>query len=88
MISKKHGNKRKLRLGNKKFRSVSKPLYGVHAKFNSKNGLKSTRYLLYKSKNKNNYPLRNTNTSIPIVGWKITIIVPDVPLVYHALSQE
>ena len=78
LISKKNGNKRKSRLGDKKFRSVSKLLYGVHANLNSKNGLKSTRPLLYKSKDKNDYPLRNTNTPIPIVGRKITIIVSDV----------
>ena len=57
---------------------MSKPLYGVHANPNSKNSLKSTRHLLYKSKDKNDYPLRNANTLIQIVGQKITIIVPDV----------
>ena len=46
---------------------MSKPLYGVHPNPNIKNGLKSTQHLLYKSKDKNDYPLRNTNTSIPIV---------------------
>ena len=33
---------------------------------------KSPRHLLYKSKIKNKYTLRNTSTSIPTVGWKIT----------------
>ena len=68
MISKKNGNKRKSRPGNKKFRSVSKPLYEVHANFNNKNGLKSLRHLSYKIKDKNKYPLRNTSTSLLIVG--------------------
>ena len=71
-ISKKNGNQRKSRLGNKKFRSVSKPLYGIYADPNSNNGLKSPQHLLYKSEDKNKYPLMNTSTSIPIVGWKIT----------------
>ena len=57
---------------NLKFRNVGKPLYGVFADPNSNNGLKSPRHLLYKSKDKNKYPLMNTSTSIPIVGWKIT----------------
>ena len=38
----KNGNKKKSRLGNKKFRSVSKPLYGINADHNSNNGLNST----------------------------------------------
>ena len=71
-ILKKNGNERKSRLGNKKYRSVSKPLYGIHANPNSINGLKSPRHLLYKSSNKNKYPLRNTSTLITIVGWKST----------------
>ena len=72
LISKKNGNKRKSRLGNKKFRSVSKPLYGIIADFNSNHGLKPLQHLLYKSDDKDKYPLRNTSTLIPIVGWKIT----------------
>ena len=40
-ISKKNGNKRKSRLGNKKFRSASKPLYGTYVDPNSNTSLKS-----------------------------------------------
>ena len=58
------------RLGNKKFRSASKPLYGISVDPNKNNGLKSTWRLLYKSQYKNKYPLMDTSTSIPIVGWK------------------
>ena len=72
LISKKNGNQRKSRLGNNKFKSVSKPLYGLTADPNSNNVLKSPRHLLYKSENTNKYQLMNTSTSIPIVGWKIT----------------
>ena len=70
--------RKKSGLGNKKFRSVSNPLYEVHANPNSKNGLKSPTHLLYKSEDKNSYSLRNTNTLISIVGLKITITTPDV----------
>ena len=77
-ILQKNSNKRKSRLGNMKFRSVSKLLYDVHVNPNSKNGSKSRRPLLYKSKDKNDYPLRTTNTFILIVDWKVTIIVADV----------
>ena len=49
LISKKNGNNRKSCLGNKKFRSVSKLLYGISVDPNSNNGLKSPRHLLYKS---------------------------------------
>ena len=69
LISKKNGNKRKSRLGNKKFRSVIKPLYLIHTDPNSNNGSKSPQHLLYKSKDKNKYSIMNTSTSIPIVGW-------------------
>ena len=71
-ILKKNCNKRKSRLGNKKFRSVGKPLYWIHANPNSNNGLKSPQHLLYKSKDKKKCPFRKTSTMIPIVGWKIT----------------
>ena len=70
-ILKKNGNKRKSRLGNKKFRSVCKPLYGITADPNINNGLKSPRHLLYKSKDRNKYSLRNTSTLFPI-SWKFT----------------
>ena len=39
-IPKKNRNKKKSRLENKKFRSVSKPLYGIPADPNSNDGLK------------------------------------------------
>ena len=88
LMSKKNGNKRKSRLGNKIFKSVSKPLYGVHANPNSKNGLNLPRHLLYKSKDKNDYPLRNMNTSIPIVGWNIKITVLDVhPCISYIITN-
>ena len=70
-ILKKNGNNRKARLGNKKFRIVSKPLYEITTNPNSNNGLKPTRHLFYKSKDKNKYSVINTSTSNPIVGWKI-----------------
>ena len=68
----KNGNKRKSCLGNNKFRSMSKPLYGISADHNNNNGLKPQRHLLYKSEDKNKYPLMDTSTSIPIVCWKTT----------------
>ena len=71
-ILKKNGNKRKSRLGNKKFRSVCKPLYGITADLNSNNGLKSPTHLLYKSEDRNKYTPRNTSTLLPIISWKIT----------------
>ena len=91
-ISKKNGNKRKLCLGNKKFRSVNKPLYGTPADSNSNNGLKSPRHLLYKSKYKNKYPLRTNSTSIPTVCWKITkkqssLMIYQSMVVYHIVDS-
>ena len=71
LIPKNNRNKRKSLLENKKFRSVSKPLYGVSADPNSNNGIKPPRHLLYKDEEKNNYPLMDTSTSIPKVSWKI-----------------
>ena len=68
-ILKKNGNKRKSRLGNKKFRSMYKLLYGITADPNSTNGLKSPRHLFYKGEDRNKYPLRNTSTLFPI-SWK------------------
>ena len=70
-ISKKNGNKRKSRLGNKIFRSVCKPLYGITVDPNINNGLKTPRHLLYKSKDRNKYPLRNTSTLF-LISWKFT----------------
>ena len=71
-ILKKNGNNRKSRVKNKKFRSVCKLLYGITADQNSNDSLKPPRHLLYKSKEKNKYPLMNTSTLIPIVSRKIT----------------
>ena len=71
-ILKENGNKRKSRLGNKKFRSVYKLLYGLTVDPNSNNSLKPPRHLLCKSKGKNKYTLRNTSTLFPIISWKIT----------------
>ena len=51
---------------------MSKPLYGISADPNRNNGLKPPQHLLYKSKGKNNYPLIDTSTSIPIVIWLLT----------------
>ena len=50
---------------------MSKPLCGVSVDLNSDNDIKPPQYLLYKDIEKNNYPLIDTNTSIPIVSWKI-----------------
>ena len=86
-ISKKNDNNKKLRLGNKKFRSVSKSPYGITADLNSNNGLKPSRHLLYKSEEKDKYPLMITSISIPIVGWKITKkqshIISDISILSH-----
>ena len=68
-ISKKNGSKMKSRLGNKTFRSVSKPIYGIPSDPNSNNGFKPPRHLFYKSKDKNKYPHWNTSISIPTVAW-------------------
>ena len=71
-IPKKNRNKRKSCLENKKLRSVSKPLYVVSVDPSSNNGIKPQRHLLYKNKDKNNYLLMDTSTSIPIFFWKST----------------
>ena len=71
LISKKNDNERKPYLGNKKFRSMCKPLYGITADPNINNGLKLPRHLLYKNKDRNKYLLRNTSTLFPI-NWKFT----------------
>ena len=60
-------NKMKSRLENKKIRSASKPLYGRFANEINDNGLKLQQHLLYKSEDKNNYPLMDTSTSISTV---------------------
>ena len=71
LIPKKIRNKRKSRLENKKFRSVSKPLHGISADHNNNNGLKPLHHRLYKSKDQNKYPLMDTSTSIPIVSGRL-----------------
>ena len=38
----------------------------------SNKGVIPQHHLLYKNEDKNNYPLMDTSTSIPIVSWKIT----------------
>ena len=50
---------------------MCKSLYGVSTDPNSNNGIKLPQHLLYKNVDKNNYPLMDTSTSIPIVSWKI-----------------
>ena len=87
MIPKKNRNKRKSHLENKKFRSVSKPLYGVLVDPNSNNDIKPPQHLLYKNEDKNNYPLMDTGASVPIVVWKLTKeqshIISDISLPGH-----
>ena len=88
-ILKKNGNKRKSDLENKKFRSVCKPTYGTTADCNVNNIVKSLRHLVYKSKDRNTYPHRNTSTLFPII-WKFTKnqlrIIPD-HLPHHELNH-
>ena len=72
LIPKKNRNKRKSRLENKKFGSVSKPLYRVSIDPNSNNDIIPQRHLLYKNEDKKNYSLMDNGTSIPIVSWMIT----------------
>ena len=95
LISKKNSNTRKSHLGNKKFRSVCKPLYGITADHYINNGLKSLRHLLYKSKDRNKYPLRN-NSILFTISWKFTknqphiirnISIPDC-LPHYGLSRR
>ena len=88
-ILKKNGNKRKSHQENKKFRSVCKPTYGTTADHNVNNIEKSLRHLVYKSKDRNIYPHRNTSTLFPII-WKFTKkrlrIIPDC-LPHHELNH-
>ena len=55
--------------GIKETNSHDNKIQVIHLKGN--HGLKSPRYLLYKSKNRNKHPLRNTSTLLPI-SWKFT----------------
>ena len=66
-ILKKNDNQRKSHQENKKFRSVCKATYGTIADRNVNNIVKSLRYLVYKSEDRNTYPHRNTSTSFPII---------------------
>ena len=95
LILKKNDKQWKSHQENKKFRSVCKPTYGTTADRNINNGLKSSRHLLYKSKDRNKYPYRNTSTLFPI-SWKFTkkrlciirdISIPDC-LPHHGLNHR
>ena len=66
LVSKKNGNKKKLCLEDKKFRSVNKSLYGIHVDFDSDDDYVPLQRLLYTNKNKRNHPLKDTGASIPI----------------------
>ena len=69
LILKKIGNKRKSHQENKKFKSIYKPTYGTNANHDVINSLKSSRHLLYESKDRNKYPHRSTCTLFPI-SWR------------------
>ena len=71
-ILKKNRNKKESRLENKKFRSVSKPLYEVSVDPSSDEDNVPQRRLLYTNEDKKNYPLMDNGVSIPIVAWKLT----------------
>ena len=72
LIPKKNRNKKKLRLDNKKFRSVSKPIYGVSVDPSSDKGNTPQQHLLYTNAEKKNYPVIDTGASVPIDSWKLT----------------
>ena len=72
LILKKIDNKKKTHLENKKFRSVNKSLYGIHVDPNNDNDNVPQQCLLFKSKDKTDYPFTNNDTYIPIVTWKLT----------------
>ena len=78
LIPMKNRNKEKSRLESKRFRSVSKPLYEVSVDSNSNKDIIPQQHLLYKNKDKKNYPLMDTSTSIPIVPWKFTKKQPHI----------
>ena len=94
--SKKNGNKKKSCLKNKKFRSVNKSFYGIRVDFDSDDDYVPQQRLLYTNKDKRNYPLINTGTSIPIIAWKLTknqsYIISDISipgrLPHSRLSQR
>ena len=70
-ILKKNGNKKISQLENKKFRSVSRSLYGIHVDLDSDEDNVPQQRLLYTNEDKKNYPLMDTGTSIPIIAWKL-----------------
>ena len=78
-----------------KFRCVCKPIFGTTADHNVNNSLKSSRHLLYKSKDRNKYSHRITCTLFP-VSWKYTEkqlqIIRDISipnhLPHHGLSHK
>ena len=70
-ILKKNDKQWKSQQENKKFRSVCKPTYGTIANHNVQYIEKSLRHLVYKSKDRNKYPHKNTSTLFPII-WKFT----------------
>ena len=72
LISKENCNKKKSCVENKKFKSVDKSLYGMHVDFDRDDNYVPQQRLLYTNKNKKNYPLMDTGTSIPIIAWKLT----------------
>ena len=67
LIPKKNMNKKKSRLENKKFRSMSKLLYGVYLDPSSDEGNIQHQRLLYTNEDKKNYSLMDTSESVPIV---------------------
>ena len=71
-IPKKISNKNKSRQQNKKFRSVSNPLYGIYVGSSSDDDNVPQRRLLYTNEDKNNHQLMDTGTSISIIAWKLT----------------
>ena len=70
-ISKKNRNKKKSSLENKKFKSVSKPIYEISVDPSGDKGNIPQQHLVYTNKDKKNYPLVDTGTSVPIVSWKL-----------------
>ena len=66
LILKKNSKKRKSLQENKKFRGMCEPTYGTNVDHNINNGLKLSRHLSYKSKDRNKYSHRNTSTLFSI----------------------
>ena len=70
LIPKNNRNKKKSCQENKKFRSVSKPLYGVSVDPNSDEGIIPQQHQLYKNVDKKIYSLMDTGTFMSLVSWK------------------